>query len=100
MRASLFSVCNAPLLVVVTYRGSRGVLAPFNSLVLETVTVSKAFAVASTAAMIAVDVLTHSDSECDFLYSDSRLGLSHRLRTEPERRRAKTSKFRVGGVQG
>jgi hypothetical protein len=48
--------------------GSRGVLAPFNSLVLETVTVSKAFVVASTAAMIAVDMLTPSNSACGLLY--------------------------------
>ncbi len=33
---------------------NRGVLTPFNSLVLEIVAVSKAFAAASTAAMIAV----------------------------------------------
>jgi hypothetical protein len=75
--------------------GSGGLLAPFNSLVLETVTVSKAFVVASTAAMIAVDVLTHSDSECELLYSGSRLRLSHRLRIEPVSRRVKTSKIRV-----
>jgi hypothetical protein len=47
--------------------GSRGVLAPFNSLVLETVTVSKAFVVVSTAAMIAVEVLMRSEPECDFV---------------------------------
>jgi hypothetical protein len=35
-------------------RGNTGVLAPFNSLVLETVTCSKAFAAASTAAMVVV----------------------------------------------
>jgi hypothetical protein len=38
-------------------KGNVGVLAPFNSLVFETVACSKAFAVASTAAMIVFDIV-------------------------------------------
>lgn len=43
-------------------QGSRGVLTPFNSFVLEIVAVSKALAVASTAAMVAAELLTLPES--------------------------------------
>jgi hypothetical protein len=54
--------------------GSRGVFTPFNSLVLKIVAVSKALVVASTVAMIAVDLESHSESDSKFC---SRLQLSN-----------------------
>jgi hypothetical protein len=66
MRESLFSVYRAQLSVEVLNEGSRGVFTPFNSLVLEIVAVSKAFVVASTAAMIVVDLGSQSESDSKF----------------------------------
>jgi hypothetical protein len=45
---------------------SRGVFTPFNSLVLEIVAVSKALAVASTAAIIAIVLWARSRGELEF----------------------------------
>jgi len=71
-------------------------LTPFNSLVLEIVAVSKAFVVASTAAMIAVGMKTVSSSlRSSKVFSSP--PLSHEIRLVLFRRGVETSKFEMVG---